>query len=212
MFAELAARLGFRGPAFEANTEAMAARYLKASRGLPPDAAEKLARTGIVELSYGGEPGPVQFVNAFPNTPDGKIHLDPAAWRARKKNVYAYLPDPTTKEHPLALISPATSRTINSSLGDLDPRPQTCGLSPADATARGVQEGDLVRVFNDQSSLTCPVRVDPTLRPGVVVIAKGVWLRNTREGRGANALIPAGTTPISGGAVYNDTRVQVARV
>ena len=212
VFAELAARLGFRGPAFEADSEAMASRYIKASRALPPDAAEQLARTGIVELSFGGEAGPVQFVNVFPNTPDKKIHLDPAAWRELKKDVYAYLPDPTTKEHPLALISPATSRTINSSLGDLDHRPQTCGLSPADATARGVQDGDLVRVFNARASLTCPVRVDPTLRPGVAVIAKGVWLRNTREGRGANALIPAATTPISGGAVYNDTRVEVARV
>jgi anaerobic selenocysteine-containing dehydrogenase len=209
VFAELAARLGFRGEAFSADPETLAARFLRASAALPGEATARLARDGVVELSYDGKPGPVQFVNSFPNTPDAKIRLDPPEWRRAGLDVYAYLPDPTTPQYPLALLSSATARTINSTLGDLDRRPQVCSLHPEEAAARGVAEGDLVRVFNEQGSLTCPAHVDATQRRGTVSIPKGVWLRNTREGRGANALISAGRTVVSGGAVYNDARVQV---
>ena len=95
---------------------------------------------------------------------------------------------------------------------DLDDRPQTCSLSPADAESRGVADGDVVRVFIDRSSLTAVAKIDAALREGVVAVPKGVWHRNTREGRGANALIGQGATVVSGGAVYNDARVQVERV
>ncbi|HYC77877.1 MAG TPA: molybdopterin dinucleotide binding domain-containing protein, partial [Planctomycetota bacterium] len=116
-----------------------------------------------------------------------------------------------TPEFPLALLSPASPRTINSTLGDLDRTPLWCALAPTDAAARGIAPGDRIRVFNARSELTALARIDDALRPGVCVIPKGVWLRNTREGRGPNALIPADVTPATGGATYNDARVQVAR-
>jgi anaerobic selenocysteine-containing dehydrogenase len=212
VFAELAARLGFQGPAFDARPEALAARYLKACRGLPPDAADRLAKDGLVELEFDGAPGPVQFVTSFPRTPDRKIDLDPAALRAKGHDAFAFAPDPGTTEFPLALLSPASSRSINSTLGDLDRRPLTVSIAPSDATVRGVKDGDLVRVFNARSSLTAPARIDDALRPGVVSMPKGVWLRNTREGRGPNALIGAATSALSGGATFNDARVQVAKL
>jgi anaerobic selenocysteine-containing dehydrogenase len=186
---------------------------VKASRGLPPDAAETIETTGVVHLRFGGgAPGPIQFVDAFPLTEDRKADLFPQKWRALGADAFRFVENPGTAEAPLALLSPATSRTINSTLGDLDDRPLTASLAPGDAAARGLRDGDVARIFNRLSSLTALVRVDPTLREGVCVLPKGAWLRTTRDGRGPNSLISQETTPVTGGATYNDARVEVAKV
>ncbi len=68
-------------------------------------------------------PAPVQFVDVFPNTPDRKVDLFPAEYEAAAPmGLYAFQPDPATDRYPLALISPASERTISSTLGQL-PRP-----------------------------------------------------------------------------------------
>jgi hypothetical protein len=54
--------------------------------------------------------------------------------------------------------------------------------------------------------------VSAHVRPGVVVLAKGLWRFHTRNGLSSNALIPATLTDFAGGACYNDARVQVERV
>lgn len=43
-------------------------------------------------------------------------------------------------------------------------------LNPLDATARGVEDGDLVEVFNDLGSLVLEARLAPGVRPGQVVL------------------------------------------
>ena len=48
-------------------------------------------------------------------------------------------------------------------------------LSPKDATARGLVDGDIVRVFNDRGSLLAGVRVTDEVRDGVIQIATGAW-------------------------------------
>ena len=66
----------------------------------------------------------MQFVDVFPRTADRKVHLFPAALdREAPLGLYAYQPDPATDQFPLALISPASDRTISSTLGEL-PRPE----------------------------------------------------------------------------------------
>ena len=56
--------------------------------------------------------------------------------------LYGYQPDPATGEYPLALISPASERTISSTLGEL-PRPEVrLEMNPDDAEPRGIEDGD----------------------------------------------------------------------
>jgi hypothetical protein len=52
------------------------------------------------------------------------------------------------------------------------------------------------------------LKFDPRQRRDVVLMAKGGWLR---DGRCANALIPAAVTDAGGGAVYYDTPVRLER-
>ena len=156
-------------------------------------------------------PAPIQFVDVFPNTPDGKVNLFPAELEAEAPmGLYAFQPDPATAKYPLALISPTSERTINSTLGQL-PRPDVKLLMhPADAGTRGLADGDLVRIFNDLGEVHCPLQVAAAIRPGTVSLPKGLWRRSTRNGATGTALVPDTLTDIAGGACFNDARVQVA--
>jgi anaerobic selenocysteine-containing dehydrogenase len=153
----------------------------------------------------------VPFVEAFPGTPDGRIHLVPPALDAEAGGLYAYKPDPAEAAYPLALISPALSTQISSTFGQLRRREVPVELSEADAAARGIADGDEVRVWNALGEVRCLARVSADLRPGVAVLPKGLWSHHSRNGNTANALIPEVLADLGGQAAYNDARVQVAR-
>jgi anaerobic selenocysteine-containing dehydrogenase len=167
-------------------------------------------RAGSPAASPFGD-APVQFVDVFPKTPDRKVDLFPAALESSTPmGLYRFQPDPATDRHPLALISPSSERTISSTLGEL-PRPDVkLTMHPDDARARGLSDGDLVRVFNDLGEVQCPLAVLPTIRPGIVSLPKGIWRRSTRNGMTGTALVPDTLTDIGEGACFNDARVQVA--
>ena len=125
--------------------------------------------------------------------------------------LYRFQPDPATERYPLALISPASERTISSTLGEL-PRPDVKLLMhPDDAQERGLAEGDLVRIFNELGEVHCPLH-GRAVRSGrgTVSLPKGLWRRSTRNGSTGTALVPDTLTDLGGGACFNDARVQVA--
>ncbi len=167
-------------------------------------------RADVPPTAPGGN-RPVQFVDVLPNTPNQKVNLFPADFDAEAPlGLYAFQPDPATDRYPLALISPSSERTINSTLGQL-PRPDVkLVMHPDDANARGLANGDLVRIFNDLGEVHCELNVLPTIRPGTVSLPKGLWRRSTRNGVTGTALVPDTLTDLAGGACFNDARVQVA--
>ena len=48
-------------------------------------------------------------------------------------------------------------------------------LNPEDAQARGIVDGDVVRVFNARGDCLAAARLTPQLRPGVVKLSTGAW-------------------------------------
>jgi anaerobic selenocysteine-containing dehydrogenase len=167
-------------------------------------------RADVAPTAPGGN-RPVQFVDVFPNTPGRKVNLFPPEYDAEAPmGLYAYQPDPATDKYPLALISPSSERTINSTLGQLPRSDVKLIMHPDDAQARGLADGDLVRIFNDLGEVHCELDVEPRIRPGTVSLPKGLWRRSTRNGATATALVPDTLTDIAGGACFNDARVQVA--
>ena len=154
---------------------------------------------------------PVQFVDVFPNTPDRRVQLFPPELEAvAPEGLYRYQADPATARFPLALISPASDRTISSTLGEL-PRPDVkLTMHPDDAAQRGLDDRDTVRVFNELSEVQCPLAVSPSVPRGTVSLPKGVWRRSIKNGKTGTALVPDTLTDIGGGACFNDARVQVA--
>ena len=154
---------------------------------------------------------PIQFVDVFPRTPDRKVDLFPAALEAEAPlGLYRFQPDPATEQYPLTLISPASERTISSTLGELARPDVKLVMHPEDAAARGLSDGDLVRVFNDLGDVHCTLKVAATIRPGTISLPKGLWRRSTGNGLTATALVPDTLTDLGAGACFNDARVQVA--
>ncbi|CAH2604738.1 Biotin sulfoxide reductase [Rhodovastum atsumiense] len=56
-------------------------------------------------------------------------------------------------------------------------------MHPADAAARGLGEGDIVRVFNDRGACLAGLRLSDAPMPGVVVMATGAWFDPLEPGR-----------------------------
>jgi anaerobic selenocysteine-containing dehydrogenase len=203
VFSELVSRLDLGEAELETDT-----LFRVASR-MPPHVSGELMETGSVTPPYEG--APVQFVDVFPLTPDGKVDLFPAALHAgAPAGLYGFQPDPGTDRFPLALISPASEKTITSTLGELRQRAAVLQMNPADAQARGLASDDPVRVFNDLGEVQCPVALNKDIRPGTVSLPKGLWRKSTYNGSTSNALVPDTLTDLGGGACFNDARVQVA--
>ena len=152
-------------------------------------------------------------MDVFPRTPDQKVDLFPDDLEQESKaGLYRYIPDSDDVRFPLALISPATDRTISSTLGDLVTKEAELVMHPLDAHARGLEEAADIRVFNELGEVRCKLSIEPTVRPGTVVLPKGLWRRQTANRLTANALAPDTLTDIAAGACFNDARVQVEGV
>ena len=203
VFSALAGRLGI-GPS-EEETETL----LRVVGRMPETVGSELMETGIATPPHDG--APVQFVDVFPLTPDRKADLFPAALAAQAPaGLYGYQPDPATDDHPLALISPASEKTISSTLGELRERAGMLHMHPSDAAARGLTTGDPVRVFNHLGEVHCPVAITTDVRPGTVSLSKGLWRKSTYNGATGTALVPDTLTDLGGGACFNDARVEVS--
>jgi anaerobic selenocysteine-containing dehydrogenase len=204
VFAELAARLGL------ASEEPSEVEALMRVAARMPDAVRRgLFDSGRAVPPHGG--APVQFVDVFPATPDGRVHLfDETLDASSPAGLYGYQPDPAGEDFPLALISPASEKSISSTLGELRARQAVLRMHPADASARGLAAGDAVRVFNAGGEVHCPLEITDHVPAGTVELPKGLWRRSTYNGLTANALVPDTLTDLGGGACFNDARVQVA--
>lgn len=207
VFALLGRAMGWDDPPFQWDTEVYFRKIAAALdlNGAAADAA-KLRNGGIEPCQFSGQ-APVQFQTVFPLTPDGKIQLTPPALGSRP---FQYQPVPGEK-YPLALISPASSKMISSTLGEFNYSRLTVTTHPDDARARGISAGDIVRIFNDLGEVRCYADVSPAVRPGVAAMPKGAWRKASLNAQTATALCPQIVNPVAGGACFNDARVEIER-
>ena len=203
LFSALARRLGVElSASLDTDPEAL----LHVAGALPAPLRDGLLQDGTVSAQ------PVQFEDVFPRTPGGKVDLFPASLdESAPDGLYTYRED-NAGAGPLILLSPASGKTINSTLGELRPRSAALQIHPRDAAARDVENGDVVRIFNDLGEIQCPVALNANMKPGTVGLPKGLWRRSTMNGSTANALVSDAPTDIGGGACFNDARVEVTRV
>jgi anaerobic selenocysteine-containing dehydrogenase len=150
---------------------------------------------------------PIQFDTVWPRTPDKKAHLTPAALG---NSPFQYQPIEQAG-YPLALISPSNNKMISSTLGEFNYAELRLMIHPTDATARGIQDGDVVHIFNDLGEVVCRAQVSARMRAGVVSLPKGAWRKSSRNGLTSTALCPADVNVVGGGACFNDARVEVEK-
>ncbi|MDB5970122.1 MAG: psrA 2 [Hydrocarboniphaga sp.] len=108
--------------------------------------------------------------------------------------------------HQLKVISLRTNYMHNGNLANMKAlKSERHGLNPLhihpdDAGRRGLVEGDVARVFNDNGSVTTHITYDDTLMPGVVALshgyghqqAPGITKAYALPGVNTNRLMPAG--------------------
>ena len=125
-------------------------------------------------------------------------------------------PHPDDDRYPLELVTPksrARTHSIHDNQEILSRADrQDVWLNPEDAAARGITDGQRVRVFNDRGASVLPVKVTDRIRRGVVSIKEGAWFTPGADGtdtRGcANVLTPDRASPC-GASTYNTARVDV---
>ncbi|MTI16237.1 trimethylamine-N-oxide reductase TorA [Rhodobacteraceae bacterium RKSG542] len=90
---------------------------------------------------------------------------------------------PGSDKHPLWLQSCHPDQRLHSQMCESDEYRETYAvqgrepiyMSPEDAAARGIADGDVVRVFNDRGQLLAGARVSDNYPQGVVRIHEGAW-------------------------------------
>jgi trimethylamine-N-oxide reductase (cytochrome c) len=59
---------------------------------------------------------------------------------------------------------------------------EPCLINPDDAAARGIADGDVVRVFNDRGQLLAGAVLSDAIRPGVIRVCEGGWYDPAQPG------------------------------
>jgi len=205
MFQALGRACGFEDDLFRETEDELIDRVIGAIRlNGKPVAAEPLKKGSFEGYDFGA-PTPIQFDTVHPTTEDGKIQLTPPCLGTAP---FAY--DPVQSDtYPLALITPATSKTVTSTLGEFNLKSLEVTLHPEDARTRSITSGDRVRVFNALGEVLCVARVDPRVAKGVAHMPKGAWMKSSLNARVSTALTPSHVNVVAGGACFNDARVEV---
>jgi anaerobic selenocysteine-containing dehydrogenase len=218
LFRRLSGAMGFTEPELFETDEAMLDSVLAP---LGDALRADLDRDGFVRIQEADDLRP--YAEGGFDTPSGKAELySETLARQGHDPLPAYQPpaegpggDPAlTSRFPLVLISPKThTRFLNTSYSHLPGHGDREGgnrieLDAVDAGARGIADGDAVRVFNDRGSLTLTARLVERLRPGLAAVPFGWWDADAAGGT-ANSLANDTLTDWGGGVAFYDTLVQV---
>lgn len=116
---------------------------------------------------------------------------------------------PTLADGELWLLTPASSRSINSMLADSNRVDRAVHIHPDAAATAGVVDGDVVELSSSTGSWRTVCQLDSGVRRDTAWVAKGAWLV---DGGGVNDLVPDDLEPTVGGACFNDAKVTVRAV
>lgn len=212
IFRRLARRFGFNGPAFDASDDELIDAAFDADD--PRLAGRRASQIGVEEallMRFDGKPA-MLFDSTFPETPSGKVELDSEYLDKAYGQRFAEF-RPVVSHYPLRLISPGSDERTTSTFGGLETaRGEVVEMHPTDASTRGLEDGDPVRVYNDSGEVRLELRVTDVIRPGVVCAFKGAWMRTSSNGQTISALAPGHVADLCQGACYNDARVDVAAI
>ncbi|MFI5586152.1 molybdopterin-dependent oxidoreductase [Amycolatopsis sp. NPDC051758] len=189
IFAALAARLGVDAAFTEGRSPRQWLEHLYGEWRDSPSFAEFWA-AGELRLP----PGPAHHTlfadfradpDAHPlKTPSGRIEITSAVVAGFGYDDCPGHPVwlPPTETGPLYLIANQPRTRLHSQLdaGEVSRAGKVAGreairLNPADAAARGIASGDVVRVFNTRGACLAGAVLDDALRPGVAQLPTGAW-------------------------------------
>lgn len=122
--------------------------------------------------------------------------------------------------YPLSLLTTHAPNRIHSTLAkiealrSLEPEP-LLEINPSDARVRQIEDGDLVRVFNDRGQVRLKARLSQRIKRGIVNIPQGWWPEDYSQGHHNELtharLNPAQQSILQPNAAFFDTLVEVEK-
>lgn len=116
--------------------------------------------------------------------------------------------------YPLNLLTPKSHAYLNSSFANhsfhrrAQKEPNVI-IHPDDAAARGIRDGDAVRVFNDRGHFTVLAKLDSAVLPGVVVSSLGGWRKHSKGTATLAAVNSTRFADLGNAPTFSDTLVEV---
>jgi anaerobic selenocysteine-containing dehydrogenase len=153
-------------------------------------------------------------------TPSGKAELYSEAVKGMGLDPVADFTPPTESRHgkkngalPLELLARKSDNFLNSTFSNVPSvqemeEPGLLEISASDARARGIANGDKVRVFNHRGDILLKARVDGKVQPGVVS-ARLNWAKMTSGFQSINALTSEKLTDMGNSATFYSVLVEV---
>jgi anaerobic selenocysteine-containing dehydrogenase len=165
------------------------------------------------------------FAHGNFRTASGKAELYSEALKAQGLDPVAEFKPPSESRHgvngngahkngfPLELLARKSDNFLNSSFSNVPSvqameEPGLLEMDPADARARGIANGDRVRVFNHRGEIVLKARVDGAVQPGVVS-ARLNWAKHTPGFQSINALTSEKLADMGNSATFYSVLVEV---
>jgi anaerobic selenocysteine-containing dehydrogenase len=212
VFTELAMRMGYHD--IIEDPERLADKVLRSGTGFMEGITlEKLREKGFLRLNTPSVPH-VAFFDLRFNTPSGKIEFYSKAAEAE-----GLPPIPGYTEvhgdYPLRFITPFHRDTLKSQYFNIrsiySEEWMVIEMSGEDAEARGIKDGDLVKVYNRRGSCTMRARISSRVKEGVVLSYGIPWPKLVGDGT-PNFTTSSAVSDIGGGSTYHTNYVEVEKL
>jgi len=223
VLSDLAERLGFGGAFSEGRSASDWVKHCIAHSEIPdPDAFRSTGiylgaeqeRVGLADFTVDPLRHPLSTPSGLVEIASEKYHADtgfPA--------IPTWQPPPADDRYPLQLVTPKSPHFTHSQGSNIPVLRQrsahALAMHPNDAEARGITDGETVRLFNDRGTVRICVHLSEELMPGVVSLPEGIWVELDAEatdvGGAANMLTATDGTPAGKACIMHGVGVEVAR-
>ena len=105
---------------------------------------------------------------------------------------------PLAKKYPLQMFGFHYKARTHSTYGNVavlqDANRQELWINPVDAAVRQINDGDLLKVWNDRGEIRIVAKITPRIMPGVVAMGQGAWYKADKNGVDVGACMNTLTT------------------
>jgi molybdopterin guanine dinucleotide-containing S/N-oxide reductase-like protein len=232
LFRALAERMGFTDACFSESVDEMIDVALESEDPWMNDMSREALQQGHVRLNFDVDSSAgsgaratslrdaafLPFAQGGFRTASGKAEFYCESLKGLGLDPVAEFTPPSesrhgTKDLPLELLARKADNFLNSTFSNLPSvqameEPGLLEISASDAQARGIADGDSVRVFNRRGEILLKARVDGKVQPGVVS-AKLNWAKMTPGFQSINSLTSEKLTDMGNSATFYSVLVEV---
>lgn len=152
---------------------------------------DELKREGIVRVAI--DSPHIPFKNMQFSTPSGRIEIYAEQLAKHKQGAPTYEEplesnrQPRASKYPLTFMSNHSLYSVNAQhlilpwIQEYQPEPAV-EMHPADAGERGIEDGDIIKVFNERGHFKSRVNVTEGISPGALNLIQGWWPEYFIEG------------------------------